>query len=249
MFRGISGKKVLVTGASGGIGSQIAALFSAGGAVVGVHYYRNRESAVGLVKQIEQDGGTASLFQADLADQPAHNTLIPDFLSRFGHIDVLVNNAGANLGNIHFLDLEPSSWERTFNLNCAAPFFLARQAFQQMASHGGGRIINITSVSAKYGGSVQSMHYAAAKGALETITLGLAKAGAPHSVLVNAVQAGFVQSAFHDKAPKPDLEERIRMIPLQRAGTPLDIARLVLYLSSEGGDYITGQVFPVTGGD
>jgi 3-oxoacyl-[acyl-carrier protein] reductase len=227
----------------------MARLFASYGAMVGAHYYRNKASAEQLASDIKETGGTAAVFYADLATDPAHTSLVQDFIAAFNGIDVLVNNAGANIGNHPFWEMDFPSWQHTFNLNCTAPFFLSQQAFIHMKDHEGGRIINISSVGAKYGGSTRSIHYAGAKGALEAITRGLSQAGAPHNILVNAIRGGFIDTAFHHKAPKEDLKKRIELIPLGRAGTPEDVARMALFLASQGGDYITGQVFSVTGGD
>jgi len=177
--------------------------------------------------------------------------LIHDFIEVFGSIDILVNNAGGIYGNKNFLEIDEDSWNQTFTLNVTAPFFLARDAFSFMKLHGGGKIINISSISAKYGGSGTTMHYGAAKAALEAITRGLAKAGAPYNILVNTIRGGVIDTPFHEKIQRDrkNLEERINLIPLKRMGKPLDIARMALFLASEAGDYITGEIFTVAGGD
>ena len=118
-----------------------------------------------------------------------------------------------------------------------------------MKDQGGGKIINISSISAKYGGSGQTLHYGAAKSALETVTLGLAKAGAKYNILVNTVRGGFIDTSMHKKLGRNNIEKRIEMIPLRRAGRPEDMARMVLFLASEAGDFITGETFTVAGGD
>jgi NAD(P)-dependent dehydrogenase (short-subunit alcohol dehydrogenase family) len=145
--------------------------------------------------------------------------------------------------------LNETSWDRTFALNVKAPFFLAQQAFRQMQRDGGGKIINISSIAAKYGGSPSTTHYGAAKAALEAVTIGMARFGASHRILVNAIRAGFIETAFHRKIGRTNPAERLRLIPLKRAGQPIDVARLALFLVSEAGDYITGEVFTVSGGD
>ena len=137
----------------------------------------------------------------------------------------------------------------TFLLNVESPFFLAQAAFRHMQEAGGGKIVNISSVGVKFGGSPRTLHYSAAKAALEGVTLGLAKAGAPHRVLVNAIRPGVIDSPFHQIKSKQEWEARVAQIPLKRPGTPLDIARMVLFLLSPAGDFITGQVFVVSGGE
>ncbi|MCH8157168.1 MAG: SDR family oxidoreductase [Nitrospinae bacterium] len=248
MFKSIRDRRVLITGASGGIGACMVLLFAEHGAVVGVHYNQGKEEADRLVREIEKNGGRGASFQADLTAE-AGETLIPSFIDRFGGIEVLINNAGAVFGSMDFLELDIESWEKTFQLNARAPFFLARQAFSHMKDHGGGKIINISSISAKYGGSAKTMHYGAAKAALEAITVGMSRAGAPHDILVNAIRGGFIDTPMHQKLGRGNLEKRIEMIPLKRAGKAEDVARMALFLASEGGDFITGEILTVAGGD
>ena len=249
LFESIKCKRVLITGASTGIGASIAELFSYYGAIIGIHYRQSEEEAKNLLNTIKDRGGEAMLFKGDLLEKSIRTTLIHSFVDAFGGIEVLVNNAGGIYGYLHFLELNEEHWDDTFTLNVKAPFFLAKQAFSFMKDHGGGKIINISSISAKYGGSPQSLHYGAAKAALDAITLGLARAGAPYNILVNSIRGGFVDTKFHKRIGRSGIEERIKLIPLKRAGKPLDIARLALFLASEAGDYITGEIFTVAGGD
>lgn len=248
MFSGLNGRRVLITGASGGIGSSLARLFAEHGALLGLHYHRNHAETETLVHEIEKAGGEAVAIQADLC-APALPSLLQTFTERFGGIDILINNAGAVIGAVDFLDLEPQMWEQTFRLNVQSPYFLAREAFVAMKRQGGGKIINISSISAKYGGSSKTLHYGAAKAALEAITTGLARQGAPHNILVNAVRGGFIDTPMHHKIRRANRQQRIDMIPLKRAGMPADVARMVLFLASEACDFVTGEVFTVAGGD
>ncbi len=251
MFESIRGKKVLVTGASSGIGWEIALLFANYGASVGIHYNKNKGKAIELQKKIIDTGGKAEVLKGDLLEEATRTSLVQSFVDTFGGIDVLINNAGGVFGNMQFLDMDEESWGRTLTLNATAPFFLSKNAFHFMKQHGGGRIINISSISAKYGGSVYTMHYGAAKAALEAVTKGLAKAGAPYNILVNSIRGGVIDTPLHTKISRDSIamEKRIALIPLKRMGMPQDIARMALFLASEAGDYITGEVFTVAGGD
>jgi 3-oxoacyl-[acyl-carrier protein] reductase len=249
LFEDLKGKRILVTGASSGIGACIADTLSSYGALVGVHYRGNKKDALNVVSKITRQGGKAELFQGDLLLASARANLLKSFTDAFGGIDVLVNNAGGVYGAKHFLELDEASWDDTFALNAKAPFFLARDAFSLMKEQGGGKIINISSISAKYGGSPQTLHYGAAKAALDSITIGLARAGAQYNILINSVRGGFIDTPFHKKMGRENLEHRIKLIPLKRAGQPIDIAGMVLFLAAETGDYITGEVFTVAGGD
>ncbi len=238
----------MITGASGGIGASMALLFAKHGAVLGLHYNSEKEVADSLVMEVEKCGAQASLFQADLLRESGE-TLIDAFIDHFGGIDILINNAGAVFGFKDFLELDAKSWEKTFKLNAQVPFFMARRAFACMKKKDGGKIINISSVAAKYGGSERSLHYGAAKAALEAETIGLARAGAKYNILVNAIRGGFIDTPFHQKLGSKNIEERVQLIPLKRAGRPKDVASMALFLASEAGDFITGEIIAVAGGD
>ena len=249
MFQSLNKKRVLITGASSGIGTATAELFSQYGATIGIHYNASEKSANILREKLEKEGGSTFLIKADLLDRGSCSTLVGEFVRLAGGIDILINNAGAIAGTSHFLDLDYDSWDRTINLNLTAPFIIARSAFDYMMKQRSGKIINISSISAKYGGSETSIHYGAAKAGLEAVTKTLARAGAPYNILVNAVQPGVIDTPAHQKIGRKSLDERIKAIPLKRAGVPLDVARMCIFLGSEAGDYITGQVYSISGGD
>ena len=245
----IKGKRVLITGASTGIGACTAELFAYYGANVGIHYNKSETEANNVLQKIKRNGGNATILQANLLDSSSYKNLVDSFIDTFAGIDVLVNNAGGIHGFKHFLELDEKSWDDTFTLNVKASFFIAKEAFSFMKSHEGGKIINISSISAKYGGSENSMHYGAAKAALDAITKGLSRAGTEHNILVNSVRAGFVNTPFHKKIGRENIDDRIKLTPLKKAGEPIDIARMILFLASEAGAYITGETFTVGGGD
>lgn len=251
MFEEIKDKKVLITGATGGIGSSMVELFSTYGAVVGIHYWQNKGKAKKLVTKFKRKSEKTKIFQANLLNSEDRKKLIDLFVKSFGGIDILVNNAGGIIGNRHFLDLDEDSWDATINLNLKTAFFLSREAFKIMKRQKSGKIINISSVAAKFGGSPSSLHYAAAKAGLEAITVGLAREGALYNILVNAIRPGVIDTHFHKKIGRDSnkMKQRINLIPLGKMGKPEDIANMVLYLSSSYADFITGQIFTVSGGE
>lgn len=227
MFESIKGKNALVTGASTGIGACIAEHLATCGARVGVHYLSNKEKAEAVADRINELSGWGKIFQGDLLDVSVQQRLVDDFVDSCGGIDILINNAGGIYDYIHFSELDEKSWNKTFFLNVKAPFYLMKSAFSYMEKNGGGRIINITTVSAKYGGSPYNLHYVASKAALDTLAVGLAREGAKHNILVNSVRCGLIRTTMQDKIPRYNeekLQERISLVPLKRAGKPEDTA-------------------------
>lgn len=230
----------------------MAKLFASHGAHVGIHYNSGEEKAISLLREIRENGGKAELFQGDLLDQNVRENLVNSFIQTFGGIDVLINNAGAVYGYKHFSELDEGSWDKSFSLNVKAPFYLLKNAFAHMKQNGGGRLINISSVSVKYGGSQKSFHYSSAKAALDNLTVGFARAGAEHNILVNSIRCGVIITPMHTRIEgytEEQFRKRIELIPLKRPGKPIDIARKALFLASESGNFITGEIFAVAGGD
>lgn len=251
MFETVKDKKVLVTGAGSGIGASIAGLFASHGACVGIHYLTSYNQAKGLLKEILRNSGKAEIFKADLLDIKAVKNLMKSFIRVFGGIDVLINNAGAIYCYTHFSKLDKDAWDKTFTLNVKAPFFLSRDAFQYMKKQKRGRIINISTVATKYGGA-NSLHYSASKSALDALTIGFSREGAKYNILVNSIRCGVIDTPMHKKIKgysRENFEKRISLILLKRTGQPADIARMALFLASECGDFITGEIFTVAGGD
>jgi len=147
----------------------------------------------------------------------------------------------------------PDAWRRTYELNVTAPFFLTRDVFSRMKEAGaGGRIITISTVSARYGGSENNVHYSSSKAALDGLTISFSRFGASHNILVNSIRCGLVDSGMTTKIEGYSQEryhKRLAMVPMGRAGTPDEVARTALHLLSDGGAFITGQWLEVAGGD
>ena len=249
MFREIKNKKILVTGASSGIGAAIAKLFIEHGAVVGLHYLKNKEGAENIQKSAAK--GMAEIFQGDLLEENSRKQLVPEFIRKFGGIDVLINNAGACHEYKHFSGITEAEWDKMFDLHAKAPFYLTRSAFVHMEKQKWGRIINISTIATEHAGA-NNMHYYSSKTAADAFTKGFAKEGVANNILVNTIRCGVIDTPMRTKISGYDEErflKRVAMIPLKRAGKPLDIARLVLFLASECGDFMTGETFTVAGGE
>jgi len=244
MSSALQNKRVLITGAGSGIGAVIADLFAKQGAVVGLQYNRSDSAATAR-------GQKAFLLPCDFTKKDERDNLIDRFVSASGGIDILVNNAGICKTYAHFTDLDESDWDETYTVNLKTPFILSRNAYRYMQKQQWGRIVNISTVAMKYGGAA-SMHYYSSKAALEAVTVGLAKTGAKHNILANTIRCGVIDTGMRDRIAgytSDQYEQRVGLIPLKRAGTPLDIGNMVLYLCGEQGDFITGETFTVAGGD
>jgi NAD(P)-dependent dehydrogenase (short-subunit alcohol dehydrogenase family) len=238
-------KHVLVTGASGGIGGQVARDLLEDGAFVGAHFFSNAAGAEAL---LERAPDRCHIFRADLSQAGEADRLFTSFLAwSAGRIDALVNCAGV-ARSVPLEELTEAALDETFAVNVRAPFLLACAALRVMKAQGAGRIVNVSSIGVAYGGSPKTAHYSASKAALEAMTRSLAKAGAPHGVLVNAVRAGVTDTAFHAKLGR-DLAERVSLIPLGRAARPEEISSVVRFLLGPGSSFMTGAIVPVAGGE
>ncbi|KIL97768.1 3-oxoacyl- acyl-carrier protein reductase [Paramagnetospirillum magnetotacticum MS-1] len=245
-------KRVLVTGAGSGIGAAIASAFGRQGALVGLHHRGEPDKVLAVAAEIEASGSRALCFKADLADPTQVTRLGREFLEAVGGIDILVNNAGGIGDYPDFLDLTEESWNQAMTVNAQAPLWLIRAVWPAMVEARSGRIINISSAAVGYGGSVNGIHYVAAKAALETMSLTLAKEGARHNILVNVVRPGLTDTGNYRKIAGYTEEryaKRTALVPLGRAGRPDEIAAMVTHLASGDGGFITGQIIAVAGGD
>lgn len=245
-------KVMLITGASRGIGAATALLAAERGYVVAINYRREREAAEALVAQITGAGGKARAFAADVADESDVLQLFREVDEAFGRLDVLVNNAGILERQMRLEDMDAARLQRVFAVNVTGTFLCCREAIKRMArKHGGngGSIVNVSSMASRLGSPNEYIDYAAAKGAVDSLTIGLAKEVAAEGIRVNAVRPGLIKTEIHASGGEPGRVERLQAaIPLGRGGEAEEVARAILFLASDESSYSTGSFVDVSGG-
>jgi len=241
---------MLITGAGTGLGRATALEAASSGAFVGVHYCHSEQGARETLDAITRAGGRGCLLQGDVTQSADVERLFNQFLAASnGRLDVLVNNAGSMVQRSAIEDLDVELWNEVVAVNTTSVFLCSRQAIPIMKSQGHGVIINISSIAAATGGASGATHYAAAKGAVNTFTMGLAKELAPFNIRVVAIMPGVIPTRFHEKFTPPEQMEKFhRAIPLRRFGRPDDIAAAVVYLASDRAEFITNTFLNISGG-
>lgn len=245
--RFLAEKVALVTGASRGIGRAIAEELAANGAQVVVNYNSSEAAAADVVAQIKENGGEATAIQADVSDFAAAKALVKATIDAYGHIDVLVNNAGTTRDKL-LLMMKEGDWDTVIDTNLKSLFNCCKATVRPMMRRKqGGRIINISSVVGLAGQGGQT-NYAASKAGIIGFTKSLAKEIGSRQITVNAVAPGFFPTALTDVLSDEMVETAIEHIPLGRLGQVEEVAHLVAFLASDKAAYITGEVIRVDGG-
>ena len=243
---------LLITGGSRGIGAATALLAARQGYAVAVNYTTNSLAADEVVRQIRAQGGNAITVQADVGVEAQVMTMFDKMDAKLGPLTALVNNAGVVdvASRVDAMSIE--RLKRMFDINVLGSFVCAREAVKRMSTrHGGagGCIVNVSSAAARTGGAGQYVDYAASKGAIDTFTVGLAKEVALEGIRVNAVRPGIIETDIHASGGQPGRAQQMApQVPMQRAGTALEVAQAILWLLGPESAYTTGSVLDVTGG-
>lgn len=245
-------KVMLITGASRGIGAATALMAAEAGYAVAVNYLKNKTAAEKVVQAITQRGGNALAMQADVSNEKGVLRLYDQVDKAFNRLDVLVNNAGILETQMRLEDLSEDRLQRIFAANITGPMLCAREAVRRMAFKFGGKggaIVNVSSVAAKTGSPGEYIDYAASKGAIDTLTVGLAKEVAEEGIRVNAVRPGFIYTDIHADGGEPGRVDRVKSnVPLKRGGQPEEVAEAILWLASDKSSFSTGAFIDVSGG-
>jgi NAD(P)-dependent dehydrogenase (short-subunit alcohol dehydrogenase family) len=243
---------MLITGASRGIGAATARLAAQEGYALCLNYHQRADAANAVLEQVRGLGVTAIAVQADVADETQVLHMFEAIDREFGRLDVLVNNAGMLEQQMRLEQMDAARWSRVLGANVIGSFLCAREAIKRMSTrHGGqgGAIVNLSSVAARLGAPGEYIDYAAAKGAIDSMTLGLAKEVASEGIRVNAVRPGVIHTDIHAAGGEPNRVERVKAsVPMGRGGQAEEIAEAILWLASEKASYTSGALLDVAGG-
>ena len=240
---------LLVTGGSRGIGAATARLAATRGWDVAVNYTRDAAAAEAVAADVRAAGRRAWVLQADVADEAQVLAMFERLDREAGVLSGLVNNAGVVDVAARVDEMSLARWQRMFAINVFGTFICAREAVRRMKARPGGVIVNLSSAAARLGAPGQYVDYAAAKGAIDVFTLGLAKEVAAEGIRVNAVRPGLIETEIHASGGQPDRAKQLaHQVPMQRTGSAEEVAAAIVWLLSEESSYTTGSIIEVTGG-
>lgn len=243
------GMTALVTGASKGIGAETALALGSRGAFVLIHYNTAQQEANQLLERIRATGSDGDLLQSDLSCSEGIHCFINTVDQFKRPIDILVNNAGSLIKRTPFLELTEELWKRVFTLNLTSAFLLTQACLRGMVERKRGIVVNVSSVAARFGGGLGAIPYSSVKGALSTMTKGLAREFAPYGIRINAVSPGTIDTNYHRQFSTPQaLETVAKATPMGRLGTASEVAEVVTFLCSDKAQFIQGQIIEVNGG-
>ncbi len=241
-----------MTGGSRGIGAATARLAASRGYAVAVNFIRDRAAADAVVRGIEASGGTAFAVQGDVGSEDDVRRVFSEVDRALGPLTALVNNAAVLEQQMRVADMTAARLQRVFATNIIGAFLCAREAVRRMSTaHGGrgGAIVNVSSGAARLGSPREYVDYAASKGAIETLTIGLAQEVAAEGIRVNAVRPGYIYTEMHAAGGEPGRVDRLApSVPMRRGGQPEEVARAILWLLSDEASFSTGTFIDVTGG-
>jgi len=245
-------KILIITGGSSGIGAATALLAARRGYAVCVNYRQQAEKAAEVVRAIEGEGGKAISVQADVSVEADVVRLFESVDRQLGRLTALVNNAATLERQMRLDSMDSARLQRMFATNAIGPILCAREAVQRMSTlygGSGGAIVNVSSGAARSGSPGEYIDYAASKGALDTMTVGLAREVAEEGIRVNGVRPGFIYTDMHAKGGEPARVDRVKgLVPMQRGGPPEEVAAAILWLLSEEASFVTGSILDVAGG-
>ncbi len=248
-FFDFTGKVVLVTGASSGIGRATAELFGRCGASVAITYLNNKAGADEAVAALSSGAGAAVAIKADVTKNAEIEQMVREVENALGPVEILVNNAGSLVERLKTLEMTEQRWNEVMNLNATSAFFAAQAVIPKMLEKGSGVIVNVTSIAGRNGGAPGSIHYSSAKAAILTMTKGLAKEFATQGIRINAVSPGVIDTPYHETFTTPEVMQNLRKaIPMGREGRPDEVASVIAFLASDAASYLCGETIEVNGG-
>ena len=240
---------ILITGASQGIGRATAIEAAKKKSFVGINYSKNSDAAESCLEAVKSHGGDGIILKCDVADNIAVKDMFEKFMDKSGTLDGVFNNAGITGPISPIQDLDPADLKLLIDTNVSGAFFVAQETAKIMINQKYGAIVNMSSIAADIGGGGEFIHYAMSKGAIHSLTYGMAKELGKHGIRVNAVAPGLIDTEIHAKAGDASRVDRLMpSVPLGRVGGAEEVAQTVMWLLFEQSSYISGSIIPVSGG-